>query len=336
MASTTRRARETADLRTRYLGLTLRSPIVASASPLTRALDLPDASRRPVRRRSSCCRSSRKRSSTRRLQLNRGPRSRLRALRRGPRLLPCRRRLLGRRATQYLARPREHQGTIGDPDHRESQRGPPAVGSATRGSSSDAGADAIELNLYHVAADPARLSPRYRERRPRVRRGRARRASPSHSRSSSARTTRPWPTSRPRSSPWAPTASCCSTASTNPTSTSSRSTSWRGSSSANQWELRLPLRWIAILRPLLAARASLAATTGISDGTDVVKALMVGADVAMLTSAILGHGPAYLATVESELQAWLDDRDYRICRRAARQRATRRPVTRRRSNGPIT
>ena len=80
---------------------------------------------------------------------------------------------------------------------------------------------------------------------------------------------------------------------------------------SNQWELRLPLRWIAILRPLLAARASLAATTGISDGTDVVKALMVGADVAMLTSAILRHGPAYLATVESELQAWLDDRDYR-------------------------
>ncbi len=78
---------------------------------------------------------------------------------------------------------------------------------------------------------------------------------------------------------------------------------------SRQWELRLPLRWIAILRPLLA-ESSLAATTGIAEGTDVVKALMVGADVAMLTSAILRNGPEYVASVEQQLQTWLDEREY--------------------------
>ncbi len=76
------------------------------------------------------------------------------------------------------------------------------------------------------------------------------------------------------------------------------------------WELRLPLRWIAILRPQLGPHVSLAATSGVHAGTDVVKALMVGADVAMLTSALLAHGPGHLRTVERELVAWLDEHDY--------------------------
>ena len=55
-------------------------------------------------------------------------------------------------------------------------------------------------------------------------------------------------------------------------------------------ELRLPLRWIAILRPQLAI--SLAASTGIQTSEDVIKLLLVGADVTMTTSALLRHGPA--------------------------------------------
>ncbi len=75
-------------------------------------------------------------------------------------------------------------------------------------------------------------------------------------------------------------------------------------------ELRLPMRWIAILRPQLGDSVSLAATSGVHAGTDVVKALMVGADVAMLTSAVLRHGPEHLRTVESELVAWMRDHEY--------------------------
>ena len=75
-------------------------------------------------------------------------------------------------------------------------------------------------------------------------------------------------------------------------------------------DLRLPLRWIAILRPQLGDEVALAATSGVHTGADAVKALMVGADIAMMTSALLRHGPEHVATVESELMAWLEEREY--------------------------
>ncbi len=75
-------------------------------------------------------------------------------------------------------------------------------------------------------------------------------------------------------------------------------------------ELRLPMRWIAILRPQLGSDVGLAATSGIHGGTDVVKALMVGADVAMTTSALLHHGPAHLRTIEQGLVGWMEEHEY--------------------------
>jgi len=75
-------------------------------------------------------------------------------------------------------------------------------------------------------------------------------------------------------------------------------------------ELRLPLRWIAILRPQLGNDVSIGATSGVHSGTDVVKAMMVGADVAMLTSAVLRHGPDHLRVVEAELTAWMAEHEY--------------------------
>jgi dihydroorotate dehydrogenase (fumarate) len=75
-------------------------------------------------------------------------------------------------------------------------------------------------------------------------------------------------------------------------------------------ELRLPMRWIAILRPQLPGGVSLAATSGVHAGTDVLKALMVGANVAMMTSALLLHGPGHVRVVEDELRAWMVEHDY--------------------------
>ena len=75
-------------------------------------------------------------------------------------------------------------------------------------------------------------------------------------------------------------------------------------------ELRLPMRWMAILRPQLGPAVSLAASSGVHDGTDAVKALMVGADVAMTTSALLHHGPAHLRAIEAELLAWMTEHEY--------------------------
>jgi len=76
------------------------------------------------------------------------------------------------------------------------------------------------------------------------------------------------------------------------------------------WELRLPVRWIGILRPQLGPGVSLAATSGAQTGIDVVKGLIVGADVVMMTSALLRHGPGHVATVEAELRGWLEDHEY--------------------------
>jgi dihydroorotate dehydrogenase (fumarate) len=73
-------------------------------------------------------------------------------------------------------------------------------------------------------------------------------------------------------------------------------------------ELRLPMRWIAILRPQLSI--SLAASTGVHTSEDVLKLLLVGADVTMTTSALLRHGPAYLRTLLDGLPTWLQERGY--------------------------
>ena len=75
-------------------------------------------------------------------------------------------------------------------------------------------------------------------------------------------------------------------------------------------ELRLPLRWIGILRPQLGPDVSLAATSGIQTGLDALKALMVGANVAMMTSALLRNGPEHVRTVEQELWGWMAEHEY--------------------------
>jgi len=67
-------------------------------------------------------------------------------------------------------------------------------------------------------------------------------------------------------------------------------------------ELRLPLRWTAILSGRV--EASLAVTTGVHTGADVARCLLAGADVAMMTSALLVNGPGHVATVERDLVAW--------------------------------
>jgi dihydroorotate dehydrogenase (fumarate) len=67
-------------------------------------------------------------------------------------------------------------------------------------------------------------------------------------------------------------------------------------------ELRLPLRWTAILSGRVDA--SLAVTTGVHTGADAARCLLAGADVAMMTSALLVNGPGHVAVVERELVEW--------------------------------
>ncbi len=72
--------------------------------------------------------------------------------------------------------------------------------------------------------------------------------------------------------------------------------------------MRLPLRWIAILYDRIGA--SLAATSGIHRGTDALKMLMAGADVTMLCSVLMRHGIDRLRVIEEEMVSWLREHEY--------------------------
>ena len=72
-------------------------------------------------------------------------------------------------------------------------------------------------------------------------------------------------------------------------------------------EMRLPLLWIAILAG--RTTASLAASGGVAQATDVVKYLLAGADVVMTTSALLRHDIEYMATLVGDLRKWMEVRE---------------------------
>jgi dihydroorotate dehydrogenase (fumarate) len=73
-------------------------------------------------------------------------------------------------------------------------------------------------------------------------------------------------------------------------------------------ELLLRLPWIAILAGRV--NASLAATGGIHDGLDAVKAIMAGADCVQIVSALLKHGPGRLTAIRQEFERWADEHQF--------------------------
>jgi len=73
-------------------------------------------------------------------------------------------------------------------------------------------------------------------------------------------------------------------------------------------ELRLALRWIAILRGRVAT--SLAATGGAHTPEDVLKLLLAGADCVMLASSLLTKGPGHVGTLVRGVQDWMTEREY--------------------------
>jgi dihydroorotate dehydrogenase (fumarate) len=73
-------------------------------------------------------------------------------------------------------------------------------------------------------------------------------------------------------------------------------------------ELRLPLRWVAILHGRVPL--SLALTTGVHEPDDVIKALLAGADVAMSASALIRHGPGRLTELLEGLEQWLEENEF--------------------------
>jgi dihydroorotate dehydrogenase (fumarate) len=77
---------------------------------------------------------------------------------------------------------------------------------------------------------------------------------------------------------------------------------------SNSHELLLRLHWTAILYGNI--RPDIAITGGVHTAEDVVKSMMAGAKVAMMTSALLRHGIEYAETMQTNLVEWLMDHEY--------------------------
>ncbi|HEX2866472.1 MAG TPA: dihydroorotate dehydrogenase-like protein [Ignavibacteriales bacterium] len=77
---------------------------------------------------------------------------------------------------------------------------------------------------------------------------------------------------------------------------------------SSPWELRLPLRWISILYGKV--KASMAATSGVHDYEDVIKVLMAGGDVAMVCSELLRHGPSRITQMLDGMKRWMEEKEY--------------------------
>jgi dihydroorotate dehydrogenase (fumarate) len=73
-------------------------------------------------------------------------------------------------------------------------------------------------------------------------------------------------------------------------------------------ELRLPLRWVAMLYGRV--KADLALTTGVHSAEDIVKSLLAGAAVAMTTSELLRNGPGRATAMLADLERWMVEHDY--------------------------
>lgn len=298
----------TVDLRTRYLGLELRSPLVASPSPLTRELDsviqLVDAGAAAIVLPSLF----EEEIIHEEIQLNRsleaGSEQFAEALDYFPNIEP-----FAGVGDQYLARLGRIKARAGVPVIASLNAATPGGWVRYAGLMQDAGADALELNLYHLAADPTRTA--------------ADMEAVDLGLIAAVRDAITIPLAVKLSPYYSALASFARQAIDHGAD---------GLVLFNRFyqpdfdldslevvprlelslpsELRLPMRWTAILRPQLGSAVSLAASSGIHGGTDAVKALMVGADVAMTTSALLHHGPDHMRTIEGELVAWMTEHEY--------------------------
>lgn len=98
-------------------------------------------------------------------------------------------------------------------------------------------------------------------------------------------------------------------------------------------EMRLPLRWISILSGKL--NTDFALTSGVHSHTDVVKAMMSGARVAMMASGLLHNGEQSVTSMLKELENWMQEREYLSIQQmqgSMSQRAVKEPAAFERAN----
>lgn len=81
---------------------------------------------------------------------------------------------------------------------------------------------------------------------------------------------------------------------------------------SNSNEMRMPLRWIALLYGKV--EADFALTSGVHTSEDVLKAMMAGSKIAMMTSALLQHGAGHIPGILSNMRFWMEEYEYKSIR----------------------
>ncbi len=323
----------TVDLSTRYLGLELRSPLVASPSPLTRD---PDSAARLVEAGAAALvlpSLFEEEILEEENELNRALEAGSDQFAEALDYFPAITSYAGT-GDQYLDRLRRLKARVAVPVIASLNASTPGGWVRYARLMQDAGADALELNLYHVAADPSKTAIDMEARDLEVIGGvraaidipLAVKLSPYYSAFASF--------ARRVVDAGADGLVLFNRFYQPDLDLESLDVVARLELSRPS-ELRLPMRWIAILRPQLPPGVSLAATSGIHGGTDAIKALMVGADVTMMTSALLRQGPGHIRTVEAEILAWMADHEYESVaqlRGSASQAAVENPSAFERAN----
>lgn len=298
------------DLSTTYLGLTLRSPLVASASPLCEDVDnirrMEDAGAAAVVLHSLFEEQITLESQRLDRYLSHGTESFAESLTYFPDL------------TRYNLGP---EGYLEHVRRAKAAVSIPVIGSLNGVSTGgwieyarrieEAGADALELNVYYIPTDPeltgAQVEQRYVDL---VRDVRASVGIPlavklGHAFSAMANLARRLDEAGAR-------ALVLFNRFYQPDFDLENLEVVSGLTLSRSWELLLRLHWVAILYGHV--RADLAVTGGVHTARDVLKAMMAGARVAMMTSALLAHGIEHLTTVRRDLLTWMEAHEYESIR----------------------
>ncbi len=294
------------DLKTRYLGMELKNPIVPSASPLSRNLDsmkrLEDAGASAIVMYSLFEEEIAHESAELDHYLHYGTESFAEALT----YLP--------RADEYNLEPDAYVELLRKAKESLSIPVIPSLNGITPGGwikyaryFEDAGADAIELNVYYIPTDPRLTSHDVEERYTGV--------------LTSVRDSVGIPVAvklSPYFSSFASFAHRLVGAGANglvmfnrfyqPDIDINQLEVAPGVTMSDSTAIRLPMRWIAILHGRI--KASLAATSGVHTAEDVLKLVMAGADVTMMCSALLEHGPEHIRKVLDDITKWMQEHEY--------------------------
>ena len=294
------------DLRTRYLGLTLSSPLVPSASPLSEKVDnirrMEDAGAGAVVLQSLFEEQIEQESQTLLHYLDLGSESFAESLS----YLPAQ--THGSKGVEdYLEHVRRAKAAVRIPVIASLNGSTPGWWVKTVAQVQQAGADAIELNLYHVEADPAKSAHDVEERLLSI------------VREFRSATTLPMAIKiGPYFSALAAFARELTLAGADglvlfnrffqPDIDLEELETCSNLQLSTPNEVRVRLRWIAILRGRI--QASLAATGGVHEWDDATKLLLAGADVVMLCSVLLKRGIPHLTEIRNGLTRWLVEREY--------------------------